>query len=149
MRLGQALGYHDDELRRFVPSEEEKFNERRRLAQEHEHRTQEREERMQREQLEHDERGRQRQHELDRLREETKALELRANKGQGQLARAQENRTPRPKMLKFDEKVDDIDAYLKRFERFARSQRWQEDTWAVTLSPSVGESSRCVFEFAS
>ena len=69
------------------------------------------------------------------LREETRVLELRANKGQGQQARAQENRKPRPKLPKFDEKVDDIGAYLERFERFARSQRWHDDTWVVTLSP--------------
>ena len=124
VRLGQALGYQNEELRRFVAGEEDKYNERQRIAHERETRNQEREEREQ-----------QRQHELERLWEETRVLELRANEGQGQQARAQENRTPRPKLPKFDEKVDDIDAYLERFERFARSQRWHEDTWAVTLSP--------------
>ena len=28
-----------------------------------------------------------------------------------------------------------MDAYLERFERFAASQKWKEDTWAVCLSP--------------
>jgi len=27
-----------------------------------------------------------------------------------------------------------MDAYIERFERFARSQDWREDTWAVSLS---------------
>ena len=27
-----------------------------------------------------------------------------------------------------------MDAYIERFERFARSQGWREDTWAVSLS---------------
>ena len=27
-----------------------------------------------------------------------------------------------------------MDAYIERFERFARSQGWKEDTWAVSLS---------------
>ena len=42
---------------------------------------------------------------------------------------------PRPQLPKFDEKMDDIDAYLERFERYANSQHWEEDTWAVSLSP--------------
>ena len=40
----------------------------------------------------------------------------------------------RPKLPKFEEHKDDMDAYIQRFERFARSQRWIEDTWAVSLS---------------
>ena len=27
-----------------------------------------------------------------------------------------------------------MDAYIERFERFARSQGWRDDTWAVSLS---------------
>ena len=73
VRLGQALGYQNEELRRFVAGEENKYNERQRIAHERETRTQEREEREQ-----------QRQHHLERLREETRVLELRANEGQGQ-----------------------------------------------------------------
>ena len=37
----------------------------------------------------------------------------------------------RPKLPKFEEQKDDMDAYI---ERFARSQGWREDTWAVSLS---------------
>ena len=40
----------------------------------------------------------------------------------------------RPKLPKFKEQKDDMDAYIERFERFARSQGWREDTWAVSLS---------------
>ena len=40
----------------------------------------------------------------------------------------------RPKLPKFEEQKDDMDAYIERFERFARSQGWREDTWAVSLS---------------
>ena len=41
----------------------------------------------------------------------------------------------RPKLPSFDEQRDDIDAYLERFERFAKSQNWALETWAVSLSP--------------
>jgi hypothetical protein len=35
----------------------------------------------------------------------------------------------------FDEARDDMDAYLEWYERFAKSQGWDEDDWAVCLSP--------------
>ena len=41
----------------------------------------------------------------------------------------------RPKLPKFDENKDDMDAFLERFERFAISQSWPENQWAVSLSP--------------
>ena len=40
-----------------------------------------------------------------------------------------------PKLPKFDEKKDDMDTFLERFERFAGSQGWPEEYWAVCLSP--------------
>ncbi|XP_033758666.1 uncharacterized protein LOC117340982 [Pecten maximus] len=39
-----------------------------------------------------------------------------------------------PKLPPFDEQKDDIDAYIMRYETFARSQRWAEERWAVGLS---------------
>ena len=42
---------------------------------------------------------------------------------------------PRPQLSKYNEGIDDIDAGLECFERFARNQRWAEDTWVVSLSP--------------
>ena len=40
-----------------------------------------------------------------------------------------------PKLPIFDENKDDMDAFLKRFERFAVSQSWPEEQWAVSLTP--------------
>ena len=40
----------------------------------------------------------------------------------------------RPKLPKFDETKDEMDSFIERFERFARTQKWNEDTWAVSLS---------------
>lgn len=39
-----------------------------------------------------------------------------------------------PKLPYFEENVDDMDAYLQRFERYAKSQNWPNDEWAVHLS---------------
>ena len=39
-----------------------------------------------------------------------------------------------PKMPYFDELKDDIDSYLRRFERYATAQKWTAGTWAVNLS---------------
>ena len=39
-----------------------------------------------------------------------------------------------PKLPAFNENTDKMDAYLERFERFAKNKKWQEDTWATRLS---------------
>ena len=44
------------------------------------------------------------------------------------------SKSRRPKLPKFEEQKDCIDAYIERFERFDRSQGWREDTLAVSLS---------------
>ena len=43
--------------------------------------------------------------------------------------------TAKPKLPRFDEKHDDMDIFIERFERFAESQGWNRDEWAVCLSP--------------
>ena len=39
-----------------------------------------------------------------------------------------------PKLPLFDETHDDLDAYLQRYERYAMSQEWDKDDWAINLS---------------
>ena len=39
-----------------------------------------------------------------------------------------------PKMPCFDERSDDMDSFLHRFEVYADSQRWSKGQWAVYLS---------------
>jgi len=41
---------------------------------------------------------------------------------------------PSPKLPPFDEKVDEFDSYLLRFERVATQQGWPEEQWAACLS---------------
>lgn len=44
------------------------------------------------------------------------------------------NNTKVPKMPFLDESNDDIDSYLRRFERYATAQKSEKDSWAVNLS---------------
>ena len=39
-----------------------------------------------------------------------------------------------PKLPAFNENTDKMDAYLERFQRFAKNNKWQEDVWATRLS---------------
>ena len=39
-----------------------------------------------------------------------------------------------PKLPAFNENTDKMDAYLERFESFAKNNKWQEDVWATRLS---------------
>ena len=63
---------------------------------------------------------------------EMELLKLRA--ATGVLKSEMGSKSLRPKLPKFEEQKDDMDAYIERFERFARSQGWRDDTWAVSLS---------------
>jgi len=38
-----------------------------------------------------------------------------------------------PKMPSFDDRVDDMDAFLHRFEVYADSQGWKKDKWTALL----------------
>ena len=65
---------------------------------------------------------------------ELEMLRIRADTGLRTVMAEPTSKTPRPKLPKFEEGKDDMDAYLERFERFASSQKWVEDTWAISLS---------------
>ena len=39
-----------------------------------------------------------------------------------------------PKLPKFNEKVDEMDAWLYRFEKHAKAMRWPEDHWTIYLA---------------
>lgn len=49
----------------------------------------------------------------------------------------QELRAKIPKLPPFNEKHDNMDAYLKRFERFAENAGWAKKNWATNLSALV------------
>ena len=46
-----------------------------------------------------------------------------------------------PKLPAFNENTGKMDAYLERFERFAKNNKWEEDVWATRLSALLTGSS--------
>ena len=86
---------------------------------------------LQREAREHGREAREHKIQLARI----KAEQGSANQsGQGNPNQSS-TETAKLKLPRFDEKHDDMDTFIERFERFAESQGWQRDEWAVCLSP--------------
>ena len=44
------------------------------------------------------------------------------------------NKAKTPRLPVFVDGKDDLDAYLERFERYAKNQGWKDDEWATDLS---------------
>ena len=51
-----------------------------------------------------------------------------------------------PKLPPFDEKKDDLDAYLYRFEKYAKAHKWPESCWASNLSALLKGKALPVYE---
>ena len=140
--LGKEIGLEGDELRSFVKEQQdlvreecfrarEAEGEAREAAKEQQERQAQLQERQA--QLRKEAREAEREHELQLAR--IKADQGSANQnGQGNPSQTSTG-TAKPKLPRFDEKHDDMDTFIERFERFAESQGWQRDEWAVCLSP--------------
>ncbi|XP_071949807.1 uncharacterized protein [Antedon mediterranea] len=126
VEAGKALGYSGMELREFV-SEREK-------SEEFEKKEKQKEERE----------GRAHQLELRRNDQQILEMQLMLEK-----VKLEGGDTPRvktcdpntnkinartPKLPAFNEGKDDLDSYLKRYERYAVSQGWSVEYWAINLS---------------
>ena len=112
---GEKFGLKGGELSQFVKEQ------------------QERDERKEKENYEREERNRDR--EIKRLEIE-KEVEL--EKSKNTLARIESQKEIRfsaklPKLPLFNERLDSIDAYLRRFERFADNAKWETSSWATNL----------------
>ena len=123
LSAGERLGLKNDELRQFV---EKKVAE-----------DIEREDRYQRREMERIEREsalkqKEQEREIDllKMRIEAKSVEDETTVASD----TSSSKSLRPKLPKFEEGKDDMDAYIERFERFAKSNKWSEDTWAISLS---------------
>lgn len=126
LRVGRELGYEGDDLRTFV-EEQQKISrsERARIREiEYEHRIKELEEKEKEREYLKQEKEKERTHQiqLEQLRE-------------NRVSTGNVMETPKPKLPIFNEQVDDVDAYLDRFERYASANKWERDNWGVYLSP--------------
>ncbi|KAL8605771.1 hypothetical protein ACOMHN_059336 [Nucella lapillus] len=155
MTLGREMGYSDEGLRKFIEGqqkvEREERAERRRAEAEMENRKIEAE--MENRKIEAENRkleaemeNRKMEAEMEKLRLEMslreKELEIRRVAIESEDSDApssipghhRPNHAPRPQLPKFSEGSDSMDAYISRFEVFARSQGWPEREWAMILS---------------
>ena len=138
MDLGKAMGLQGADLSAFFRDEQATARARQREEQERADREQEWADRERERQHEKE----QREHEKEQREHERHFLEER---GRQELALAEANRSTdinhpgrqsetSPKLPHFDDKKDNMDAYLHRFEDYAVVQGWAEDKWAVNLS---------------
>ncbi|KAL8564518.1 hypothetical protein ACOMHN_003276 [Nucella lapillus] len=146
MTLGRDMGYSDEGLRKFIEGqqkvEREERAERRRAEAEAENRKMESE--MENRKIEAE--NRKMEFEMEKLRLETslreKELEIQRLGIESEDSDApssipdhhRPNHAPRPQLPRFSEGSDSMDAYISRFEVFARSQGWPEREWAMILS---------------
>ncbi|KAL8598501.1 hypothetical protein ACOMHN_051289 [Nucella lapillus] len=137
MTLGRDMGYSDEGLRKFIEGqqkvEREERAERRRVEAENR-------------KIEAEMKNRKMEAEMEKLRLEMslreKELEIRRVAIESEDSDApssipghhRPNHAPRPQLPKFSEGSDSMDAYISRFEVFARSQGWPEREWAMILS---------------
>ncbi|KAL8605770.1 hypothetical protein ACOMHN_059335 [Nucella lapillus] len=155
MTLGREMGYSDEGLRKFIEGqqkvEREERAERRRAEAEMENRKIEAEMKNRKieaenRKLEAEMENRKMEAEMEKLRLEMslreKELEIRRVAIESEDSDApssipghhRPNHAPRPQLPKFSEGSDSMDAYISRFEVFARSQGWPEREWAMILS---------------
>ena len=129
----------DREREKEEREREEKEGERQREREE-----MERERHREREKAEADalQREADRRHEIElaRLRVEDNALNR-----SGQAERNIGSMGSVPKLPSFDEKMDDLDAYLYRFEGYATMQGWPKERWASNLSALLKGNALQVF----
>ncbi|KAL8588884.1 hypothetical protein ACOMHN_051478 [Nucella lapillus] len=162
MTLGRDMGYSDEGLRKFIEGqqkvEREERAERRRVEAENRKMESEMENRkieaenrkmeaeMENRKMEAEMENRKMEAEMEKLRLETslreKELEIRRVAIESEDSNApssipghhRPNHAPRPQLPKFSEGSDSMDAYISRFEVFARNQGWPEREWAMILS---------------
>ena len=123
--MGEKLNLRGEKLMDFVERQLEKEREREIQIQ--------REEKEREFQLQREERDRESQKEI-MIIQHKQMLELKDHEGNGSTpSNLNVIQAVKLKMPYFDERHDDLDTYLTRFERLARVQKWEEDTWGIRL----------------
>jgi len=169
--LGKDLGYKDAELNKWVSAQfkiaEDKSREEQQKEEEKVRRAEDREERRiarEEEKLaREDDRKRKEmeaQYELRRMEIELKKARATKQESRATSAHDSDHNDPSededgdrqrrritnsgPKLPFFDDSKDDIDSYLRRFERYAEMQGWPAADWALYLSALLkGKSLQC------
>ena len=142
---GESLGYQDEELRKFIQDQQAIFRDERaaarqkekddmvfQLEMEKEKLEMEKERNViERERLEHQ--FKLEQQELHH-KQQLELLHQKAVDTKPPEKSASSNVQKFPKIPPFEDGKDDMDSYLRRFERYADAQKWSKTTWATHLS---------------
>ena len=145
MDLGKEMGLQGADLSAFFRDERAAARARQREEQERADREQERADHERERQHEKEQREHENELQAEREREREHERHLLEERGRQELALAEASRSTdinhpgrqseaSPKLPHFDDKKDNMDAQLHRFEDYAVVQGWAEDKWAVNLS---------------
>ena len=145
IELAKEAGLQGDKLSVFLRDEparqrdrereerdrEERVREREREEREREREERERESEMRKREAEDLQRDADRRHELElaKLKVERIAVDQ-----TGPVSHSRGVGAAVPKLPTFDDRTDDLDAYLHRFEGYATAQDWPRERWAFNLS---------------
>ncbi|VDH94557.1 Hypothetical predicted protein [Mytilus galloprovincialis] len=124
--LGISLGYEDDELRRFVKDQQDRVRDERAALRQEQKDELDRKAAIEKALIE--KAKVENEWELQKLTHSQKMEELSKQAELPQLV------IRGPKIPAFEEGKDEIDSYLRRFERYATAQKWKPDIWATHLS---------------
>ena len=124
--IAQSLGLSGSEAMTFIKEQQDLARTQRAEQREEEQKKREEEQRKrEEEQRKREEAALQRAHEIQMAT---------TYQSQNRPGNAPQNNSKAPKLPAFVDGKDMIDSYLQRFERFARSNGWEESQWAISLS---------------
>ena len=132
--LGKDMGLKGSELADFVNKRETMIREAEKQKQniEREERAKEWEESMK--DKEYKENERQAQLKIELAQKQIELAKINADSKTGLAAKSPDVKAKFPKLPSFNEERDNMDSYLKRFERFAINAKWLKEEWATNLS---------------
>ena len=160
LELAKEAGLEGTELSNFL--RDERTRQREREKEERERQEKEGERQREREKEEREREKEEREHHREREKAESDALQREADRRHeielarlrvednvlnrsGQAERNIGSMGSVPKLPSFDEKMDDLDAYLYRFEGYATMQGWPKERWASNLSALLKGNALQVF----
>ena len=167
LELAKEAGLEGTELSNFLHDErtrqrEREKEEREREEKEREHHREREGKEREREKEEREREKEEREHHREREKAESDALQREADRRHeielarlrvednvlnrlGQAERNIGSMGSVPKLPSFDEKMDDLDAYLYRFEGYATMQGWPKERWASNMSALLKGNALQVF----
>ena len=131
---GKTFGYEGEELEKYVEKRLKDAIERNERSKEREAEKEAREQALRLEEIKlknEIERSRLRQEELD------KEIELEKSRNGRKAEISSPTSSSDCKMPNFNEKADDMDAYLDKFELLAEIHKWHKDTWLQRLATKL------------